>query len=209
MDDDQRRQIKDVFEYLDVAKDGCILPKLAVRLCRSLGFEVSIEEMDPSEGLTLEDVTEIVEEAYMRSKREPMQRLLQIHALVAGSSNFITVPHVQTLIEGAQNSALDASGGPVTEGEIQALIDEMVFNPRPEVRHATKREFEEFLTVGCPRTLRTNEPFDSRPHESYADFAARAAIEKPSSQLLIAGLVAPSPAHRLRSVRSQSTGESQ
>ncbi|KAG8467657.1 hypothetical protein KFE25_006709 [Diacronema lutheri] len=186
MDDRQREQIRELFNFLDVNRDSVISPKLAVHLALKLGFEITIEEMDPSEGLTLEDVLEEIETAFMRSQREPTERLSQIFSLTAGSSTFVNVGHVRSVLEGAQTGLLEGQGGPPSDVELQNLIDTMAFNYRPDVNHATRREFDEFLTVLGPRTLRLHEPFDARPDESMADFASRAAIERPRDIQLIA-----------------------
>lgn len=183
MDDKQRRQVRQLYEYLDVHRDGCIAPKLAAHLCHTLGFEVAFDEMDASEGLTLEDVLHEVDGAFVHSQGEPMERLAQIHQLVAGASSFVTVAHVRAMLENAQAGVLEQSGGPPTDTELQELIDAMVFNPRPEVKHATRREFEEFVTVAGPRALRLKEPFDARPDESMAQLAQRAAIPRPEHTL--------------------------
>jgi Ca2+-binding EF-hand superfamily protein len=178
LDDQQRAQIRDLFEFLDVRKDKCIAPKLAHRLFRMLGFEIALDEMDPSEGLTLDDVLKEVGRAHIRTQREPTERLAQIDSLVTGSSVFVTTANLRRVVEGARPDALEAAGGRATDAELASLVDAMVFQHRAAVKHATLREFEEFLTVGCPRTLRLTQPFNVFANESEADLAAGPAIQQ-------------------------------
>jgi hypothetical protein len=133
--------------------------------------------MDPSDGLTVEDVLYEVGVAFMATQHEPERRLAQIDTLVSGQSTFTTANHLRAVVEGAQTGAIEAAGGPPTDAELQDLIvDTMVFNSKPGVYHASSREFSDFLTKDGPRTLRLREEFDSRPHETFGDFQSRHGI---------------------------------
>lgn len=193
LDDQQRQQIGELFRFLDTQEHQVLAPQIVKKLCSTLGLTVALDEVDPSEGFTLEDVIEEVELAYMRLKLQPAERLKQIKSLAAEDSNFINVTHLRSILEDAEISALKLAGGPVSNDELEELIRLMSNNPRAEVKHATRREFEEFLAVGGPRMLRLSEPFDSRPDEMMHEFADRAAIYPPRYRGANAYARAPPP----------------
>ncbi|KAJ1621253.1 hypothetical protein T492DRAFT_1071927 [Pavlovales sp. CCMP2436] len=152
-----------------------------------LGLEVTLEEMEPSDGLSVDDVLYEMGLAFMATQREPDLRLGQIYNLVAGKATFVTTNNIRAVVEDAQISiarpsargVVEAAAAPPTEAELEQIADTMAFNPKLGVYHVTQREFEQFLCQDGPSTLRLREEFDSRPHESYGEFAKRAAIGRP------------------------------
>lgn len=193
LDDQQRSQILELFRFLDTQEHRVLAPELVKKLCSTLGLTVTLDEVDPSEGFTLDDVIEEVELAYIRLQNNPAERLKQIKSLAAEHSNFINVSHLRSVLEDAEIGALKIAGGPVSNDELEELIGLMSNNPRTEVKHATRREFEEFLSIEGPRMLRLTEPFDSRPDETMQEFAARAAIYPPRYRGATAYTRAPPP----------------
>jgi hypothetical protein len=179
LDDQQRLQIGELFRFLDTQEHQVLAPPIVKKLCSTLGLTIALDEIDPSEGFTLDDVIEEVELAYIRLRSHPAERLKQINSIAAEHSNFINVAHLRSMLENAEIGALKIAGGPVTDDELAEQIGLMSNNPRAEVKHATRREFEEFLSIGGPRMLKMREPFDSRPDETMQEFASRAAIYPP------------------------------